>query len=420
MASIAEDISATSTANAASNISDSEFNRATIDSLGLSVRACDTDEDLTLFCYNTCGPYDSEDLKKCRGLVFDNGGKLIMKGFPYTSEFNHEQSEELDTAIPDITKCVCYTSHEGVLIRVFYHGVKWYVSTHRRLDAFRSKWASKESFGLAFKLSLDSELEKNSKFRETLSDDSETGVMEKFFETLDKSRQYMFIVRNSHENRIVCNAPETPTLYHVGTFMNGEFKQSGELNISTPEAHTFSSIVDLQDHVYSCNAEQTQGVIVMQDGNVVCKVVSLDYQKLFELRGNEPSRKFRYLQVRMDRKQNNALRNLYPDSIHVFEDYEDTIYEIAQQIHSAYVKRFIRKQFVTVPHEEFAVIKDCHTWYESDRKNNKVILSKVVEILNSHGATKINHMIRRVTADKLKKKGEADALREPSPLLPKS
>jgi hypothetical protein len=402
----AEEISATSTAIATntSPAQDSEFTRANIEALGEQVRVADSDGDLSLFCYTNCDSNDSALLKQSRGVVFD-GVELIMKGFPFTNDYTHEETEKIENAIPDITKCVCYEAHEGALIRVFFHekSDKWYVSTHRRLDAYRSKWASKDSFGHAFEKAIEYLEETVPAFSISLGD-GEASVKDKFFDTLDKKHQYMFLVRNSSENRIVCDTPDTPTIYQVGIFTGGNLIPEEEIKfIPSPESFRFSSTIELQDHVYTkCNARRVQGLIVFQGDSVLCKVVNSEYQAMFDVRGNEPSRKFRYLQVRMDRKLNNALRRLYPDSIPVFEEYEDYIYEVAQSVHASYVKRFIRKQFVTVPHEEFAVIKACHAFYESDRKTNKVTINKVIDILNSQEPSKVNHMIRRVIADKLK------------------
>ena len=38
----------------------------------------------------------------------------------------------------------------------------------------------------------------------------------KFINSLDQSKQYMFLILNNYDNRIVCQAPENPVTYHVG------------------------------------------------------------------------------------------------------------------------------------------------------------------------------------------------------------
>ncbi|NDG32425.1 hypothetical protein EB118_20415, partial [bacterium] len=65
-------------------------------------------------------------------------------------------------------KCSFYDSYEGALIRMFYYKNKWYLSTNRKLDAYRSKWASKESFGSYFFKALVNAVESNNELREAI------------------------------------------------------------------------------------------------------------------------------------------------------------------------------------------------------------------------------------------------------------
>ena len=86
---------------------------------------------------------------------------------------------------------------------------------------------------------------------------------------------------------------------------------------------------------------------------------------------------------------------LYPEFSKQFEDYENHIYDIAGDITNAYIERFIKKNYVTVPNEEFGVIRKCHSWHVENRVENKININKVIEILNEEPATNINRMIKR-------------------------
>jgi hypothetical protein len=140
---------------------------------------------------------------------------------------------------------------------------------------------------------------------------------------------------------------------------------------------------------------ETQGVIAFDiSNNRQVKVVHKDYQTLFNARGNEPSIKFRYLQVRQTKVQD-MLFHLYPEMANVFDDYEKCLYNISNNIYKAYVDRFIKKQYVTVDKEEFNVIKECHSWHLSDRTCNRVNINKIVDVLNKQSPTSLNRMIHR-------------------------
>jgi hypothetical protein len=296
-----------------------------------------------------------------------------------------------------------YNAHEGALLRLFHFGGRWFLSTHRKLDAFRSKWASRDSFGTLFKTALKSMAERDPKFKESLPDGE--NILDQFQNTLDKSKQYMFLLCNNADNRIVCNPPEHPTMYHVGTFVDGELNLDEDVGIPYPEKLSFMTIDQLLDHVENnVDYHRLQGVCCFGPGNIQIKVHHRDYQDLFTARGNEPSIKFRYLQVRMNRRLTNMLYHLYPEQESVFEDYENTLYDIAQSIHRAYIQRFIKKRYVTVPREEYQIVRECHSWHLADRENNRINIDQVIDVLNKQPPTNLNHMIRRFKAEQDKKK----------------
>ncbi len=384
---------------------DSEFNRDNINALGNRIRITDKDEaaGLELLCYVRCTATDSSLLRQCRGVVF-HGKKIVMHAFPYTVEYTDGDQDQIKEHIePVFDKCSFYDSYEGALIRVFHFSGRWYTSTHRKLNAFRSKWSSRESFGTCFKRALESEVQTNPKLREAVPEGDE-GLLERFQNTLDKNNQYMFLVRHTEENRIVSAAPETPTLFHVGTFIDGELSLDDDINIPYPRKHTFKDMGKLVGYVNDVDIRDLQGVICFAPDNKQYKIIQQEYQDLFRARGNEPSIKFRYLQVRMNRRFTDMLYHLYPKWEAKFDEIENTLYEIARNIYTAYVQRFIKKRFVTVPTEEFSVIRECHKWHEADRTNNRISIDKVIETLNQQSPTALNRMIRRFRNEKTAQK----------------
>ena len=113
-------------------------------------------------------------------------------------------------------------------------------------------------------------------------------------------------------------------------------------------------------------------------------------------RGNEPSLKFRYLQVRMDKDVTDDLYYLYPTFSEIFDDYEKKISSIAEWIYKKYVERYINHNYVAVPKDEFVIMKKCHEWHLENRTNNRISIRKVLEITNQQNATTLNRMIRRI------------------------
>ena len=383
-----------------------KFSRTFIESLDPKVKKVDSDGEIDLFCYTTCDESDPDYVKACRGLVF-HGDKLVLKAFSYNPDYTANDYEYLDKTYPDTSKLSFFDAHEGALIRVFYAGgdeeKKWFVSTHRRLNAFRSKWSSRTSFGECFSQALEYEFSTQEKFKNRIlsspleTQNEQASVLEKFISTLDTSMQYMFLIQNNKENRIVCDAPEYPRVFHVGTFS----EQSNALNITEfvdleyPIKHSFNTMDDVMEYVEnSVDCKQLQGVIMFTDTEQI-KILNREYKYLFDLRGNESSIKYRYLQMRMNPEKLADFQKLYSAYSDQFDMYEDTIYEIAVQIFNAYLNRFIHKKHVTMPPEEYSIMKECHSWHISNRADNHISFDKVMRVLNAQDSSKTNKMIRR-------------------------
>lgn len=371
-----------------------------------NIRLTDFEEDtsLELYCYNQCENSDTAFLKNCRGIVF-HGEKLILKAFPYTDEYSHLNLVELQEALKNFENFSFYKSYEGTLLRLFYFSGKWFLTTHRKLNAFKSRWSGQDSFGTLFCIALEHEYAINENFKNSLGKSGDT-MLEKFYSSLDKELQYMFLLRNTNTNRIVCKQPsDTDTkLFSIGYFKNGVFFMNNVNNLKTPEKIQLNNLSELEDYFKNeVNPLEFQGLVGVSENNFKIKIIHDDYKKLFNIRGNEPSIKFRYLQLRMDKEKVIKLNQLYPDMVHVFESYEKSLFEIAKTIYKAYIQRFIKKNFITVPKEEFLVINECHTWHLSNREQNRISIEKVIAVLNRQPPININAMIRRFNGENQKK-----------------
>lgn len=386
-----------------------QFSRANIISHENKIRLVDSDEEsgLDLFCYVSCSNEEDDFVKQCRGLVF-NGENLVMKAFSYTDEYPHDNVEKVTEVLGEINKWSFYNAYEGALLRMFFYSGRWFISTHRKLNAFRSKWASRDSFGTLFVRALESEIVHNKDLNNLLQKNSceSKDILDKFQSCLDKDKQYMFLLRNSGDNRIVCDVPENsePLIFHVGTFTKDGLSMTENCGLKYPERHNFVDFGQVCDFVdKKIDPVKLQGIMCIGSNNRQVKILHRDYLNMFKARGNEPSINFRYLQVRMNKKLTEMLYKLYPERVKVFDNYENIIYDIARGIYRAYVQRFIKKNHVTVPREEYQVITQCHSWHLADREKNRISIDKVISVMNKQTPTNINHMIRRFKIEQTKK-----------------
>lgn len=359
----------------------------------------DEKSDLTLYSYTKCTNADSPMIKNCRSLVFttgETGPRLVSRGFPYADEYT-ASSPELPSVLADFKSYLFTPAYEGTLLRMFFHNGKWYLTTNRKLSAYHSKWSSKDSFGTIFEKALES-----------------LGMtMESLQGKLCQDRQYMFLVRNTFENRIVSDPPQgtEPKVYHVGTFVSGQSSLYSETERVTipgfpgPSPLKFPDLPSLLSFVCGMSPKKFQGVIAHGPDGTQIKILNDEYHKLAQVRGNCSSVKFRYLEGRMDRDTVTNLYAMYPEMIPVFEEYESILHDIAGYIHKAYLRRFVTKpkQYVTLPTQEYAVMSACHEQYLINPRKNQVTLAKVIAKLNEQPATRLNRMIRRNQLDKKKR-----------------
>jgi hypothetical protein len=359
------------------------------------IRISDTEDDLILYHYVNCDETSEDFIKSSRGII-RSGDNIICKTFGFTPEILSTNSEEIKKLLPAIQNYKVYDAEEGAILRLYYHKDKWHLSTHRKINAYYSRWGnpSSQSFGDMFIDSLEWEI-KNGSLNDIVYQ-NKSDIFNLYCEKLDKNKNYTFIVRNTKENRIVCDVPQHPQSYFIGSFDNKLhlLVEGNDSSISYPNSYNFNSVDELLNHVNNINYTLKQGVIVYLNNQTQIKIMNPPYVNYFNARGNESSIKYRYLQIRMDKEKVKMLYNLYPEFIPVFEKYENIIIELGHKIHKAYVNRFINHQYISLPQAEYFVIQNCHSWHIQDRIHNKISYEKVISIIDGQSPTSINRMIK--------------------------
>jgi hypothetical protein len=366
------------------------------------IRLVDSDPEnhIDLFCYETCDESDDDIVKSCRGIVFDKD-KVVFRGFSFTPEYTLSNDSEKINSILSSFPCKIYDSYEGTLLRIFCHNNKWYISTNRKLDANKSKWGSKTSFGEYFKQALEYEIIANAKFRDHLFQRGQENptlmnLLDKFFDKLDSSKKYTFLLLTNKETRIVCQY-ENPKILHVGTFNEDNHLSCGELlGLDFPKELYFETIESMYHYINTIDFTTLQGLIVFNnDFQNQFKIMNQKYLDLYTIRGNESSVKFRYLQLRNDPIKRDTLRGLYLNHCYDFDYYEQCLSKITDIILEAYINRYIRKQYVVLPLEQFIVMSEVHKWYMTDRDCRKVSRDIITLKINEQTPVSLNRMIKK-------------------------
>jgi hypothetical protein len=329
----------------------------------------------------------------------------FFRGLPAPIEMTMSEAEQ-DTAFPTIFASPdyrVYESHEGTLIRVFSINGKWYVSTNRKLDASNSKWASKhETFGQYFTLAIR-ELIQDYDDDDCGDDDGKTykekilrlnqknkDFLKKVFDrNLSHENKYMFLLKPSQEERVVCRAEKVPTIYHVGTFDSEDKELDDELLVEGKPVHRpkrvfFNSLQCLRTAMDELDIYSLQGFLIIDRAvSKTYKILHDDYKKKFDLRGNVPSLRFRYLQLRRySLKEDRAMQEDLADFVALYHfeadetDIENEIFELAVDLHGKYMNAYVHPdkknnfQELTETEQNFLTKTVHHAYLDSDRRIN--------------------------------------------------
>lgn len=347
---------------------------------------------LRLFTFTSCQSDDSFDTKINRSVVLDNTDTVICKSLPYTTEIENLDDEQFNNLPWDDYDI--YPAIEGSLVRLFYFNHQWIISTNRKIDAFSSYWSSRFSFGQLFLNHLLN-----------IYPNQINHVLEYFYSKLDKTNTYFFLIQSNYENRVVCNVAD-PKLYYVGKYVNHDYsilnREPFDNENSIPQIHKITTEIknthDLKDYIMGHVLPfETQGVLLFHKSkNEQIKIYHPEYRRYWRIRNNVPNLQLRYLQLRLGPEEElSQFFTLYPRFRMIADRIENDILDIARLIYHAYVNRFIRKQYVSIPRDMYHILKTAHEWHIQDRTHNKIYFHKIMSFVNEQEPGLLLGIIRK-------------------------
>lgn len=363
------------------------------------IRMTDTDGIYSVFHYEQCDDSSSSELKATRGVIRLQDGTIVCQTFNYTPEYIGATKENLAAISKKCGRAdrKYYIAEEGTLVRVWFHNYSWHISTHKKLDAMHSRWGSKDIHAELFVEALSWYVKNKLADEIEYADDDD--LIDAYFSKLDRKRIYTFVVRPNSRNRVVCNAPDHPTLYFAGEF-DDEFilRSENTSKIEQPEHICINDDEDLVKYLLAMDPMRAQGVMIYYGEDTpdfgTIKLTSSAHQRLVDVRCNVPSIRFRYLQVRNDSTSVGMLTALYPDYLSEFQRYEEILATSAEMIFQGYVDRYINHEYVVLPQSLWFIAKDLHDLYLQDTLKNRISRELVINHLNTLTPTRLNWIIR--------------------------
>jgi hypothetical protein len=274
---------------------------------------------------------------------------VVCKSFGYTPEILATDAEGLAALVaPVITPTSrFFKSIEGSIVRVWQIDGNWYMSTHRKINAFKSRWGHHMNFGELFCRALTNSSSADLALALNPTNEENTNVFAAFTKLLQPSKIYMLIIKNFVENRKVCEGGAEPELICTGSFdRDKDFAFSmdnPETLLSYPEEiaglTTLDSVVEATE---ALDYKSSQGIFIVNPDAVSAKVINSSYNSFDKLRANVENVLYRYVQLRIT-PSHDAFVALYPERLAQFRTWENVMLDIYKHMHAAFIKRLRRQ-----------------------------------------------------------------------------
>jgi len=367
------------------------------------VSITDFNDNYRIYHYNKLPDNPNDDLDAYeRGVIRDSKGNILCKSFSFTPELFSDQRQQINEALGSgrlSDKFKFYKAEEVTLIRAWFHDNRWHLSTHKKIDAYNSRWSSQKSYGELFCEAIHHYV-KNGELKDKILYELDEDIMDCFFATLRTDRVYAFLLRTNNDNRIVCKAPTNPTIYLAGEFDTNTFKYTEENSsgISRPDELFFSDIESLFNNLDNTDTDKFQGIMVYSFNEYgelekTIKLTSKNYMDLYHVRGNCPSLIMRYIEIRNDPITFKQFIELYPEHTDLFNEIENSVLNLIINTYSLYVQKYINKQYIKFPKHYVLLLKDLHNFYLQDRKNNKITYDIVDMYINCMSPSRVIELV---------------------------
>ena len=343
--------------------------------------------------------YKNEVLKdkyELRGCITDNEDKIICPSLGHIQEYNIDTLEEGNRDIKNPKEWLWTYAMEGTMLRLYNYKGEWFLSTHKKISAFHSRWSCKFSFGELFINVL-----------EEIFPEKEN-VYEYFLSQLSKDKMYYFLLRSNYQNRIICltsSLEMKDKIIFIGSRKNSDFRLNtkGEEEILNHLSyfkyidHTFQNFNDILHFVEEkIDPFQYQGLFGYNPKTEhFIKIMNSKYKELVKVRGNNHNLRFRYLEIRNDKVLSEKLYMLYPKFTSIFDEYEKLIHKITRKIYRVYIERYIHLKYITLPKEEYIILRKCNEWFLKN-KDKRVTIDEILNIINQENPYYLYKMIQRV------------------------
>ncbi len=320
---------------------------------------------LYCICATEKSPSNEKWMRECNGLIVE---KETNKVVCYTFDKMEDMEEGTVNPVMDAGSSHLELSIEGTLMRVYYYGGRWMLSTKKCVNAAKARWLSKRSF---------QEL-----FEEVFPVDA--------FGRMDVNSCYSFILCHPENNMVVQYS--APQIFHISTREMNTFQEM-DVDIGIQKV-PHQPVVDGDLSILTTLASMTElsyeGYVLVDGYYHRQKFMSNIYKKARDVWGNTNYRFYRYLELRKSGEE--ALLEyltFFPHDKDVFAGFEVQFVSLCQHVLEVYMKKNVEKKG-TVPFYLKRLIFDIHGEFLKTRVMTDII--KVMDWMTKLDVKLICHM----------------------------
>lgn len=296
--------------------------------------------------------------RSCNGAIFEKETNRIVCN-------SYDKFLKLDTELnphfkSDFGNLVLENSVEGTLIRVFYYGGEFRVATKKCIDANKSRWGSRRSFGELFKEAVQNTHFRNFQF--------------------ENNKVYFFNLRHPDNGVVFKNNKIGLDLLEVFRIEDNRiYLDSSEFKCDY-KVNNIDTYVEMMEYMNSRTIENMrfQGLIVYHKNAPYIKqrIQFPLYTKSRQVFGNESSLFVKFLGMRENKEKMAEYIKYFPGSKVELINYETEFLAFIDNIHKLYLDVKVFKKEVSIKRNFRRIIYNIHGLYLKDK--NPVSISMIV------------------------------------------
>ena len=254
--------------------------------------------------------------------------RLVCFGFPKTQEVVDSDPAPFSGPI------MAHQYTNGTLLRAYYGGDQWYLSTNGAADAYRSYWISKKSIGELFDDCLCRVYKRSTRFADS-----------PLVSFLVPGYTYMFILQ--HPEMHLENA-ERPFFYHMGTFDNTRMVYDYNIRVDRiPQPRSF--LFRNCDEMIHALATVPTGFVFFpskatNDQSPRYKLLKGDFKHHISLIGRTSNLYLRYLEAKAEGSTVELL-NHYPTMRKYSSWVEKSLRAVANEVATVYIEKYVKRNY---------------------------------------------------------------------------